>query len=54
MESESDKAGFERMMTSSMANEQGQYFWRELGYKDIGGILLADEPLEVFFRKSFH
>ena len=51
LEREVKKAGFDKTMTSSLANEQGQHFWRKLGYKDIGGVLLADEPLEVFFQK---
>ncbi|MDJ0704440.1 MAG: GNAT family N-acetyltransferase [Leptolyngbyaceae cyanobacterium MO_188.B28] len=52
-EDEVKRAGADSVMTSSMANEQGQHFWRKLGYKDVGGVLLADEPLEVFFRKDF-
>ena len=52
LESEVRKAGFRRVMTSSLSNEQGQHFWRKMGYKDVGGVLLTDEPLEVFFRKD--
>jgi GNAT superfamily N-acetyltransferase len=54
LESEVSKAGFRRVMTSSLSNEQGQHFWRKMGYKDVGGVLLADEPLEVFFRKELN
>ena len=52
-EREVEGAGADAVMTSSMANEQGQHFWRKMGYKDVGGMVLADEPLEVFFRKDF-
>ena len=51
-EDEGRRAGADAVMTSSMANEQGQHFWRKMGYRDVGGLLLADEPLEVFFRKD--
>jgi len=45
--------GADKLMTSSLAHETGQHFWRKLGFRDVGGILLSDEPLEIFFRKDF-
>jgi GNAT superfamily N-acetyltransferase len=51
-EEEMTAAGQRVIMTSSLANEEGQHFWRKMGYRDAGGVLLADEPLEVFFRKD--
>ena len=51
-ESQMKEQGFSDTMTSSLANEEGQHFWRKMGYKDIGGFLLADEPLEVCFKKK--
>jgi len=51
-EAEMVKSGQRIIMTSSMANEEGQFFWRKMEYEDAGGILLADEPLELFFRKE--
>ena len=52
-EGEVERAGADTVLTSSMANERGQRFWRKMGYRDVGGMVLADEPLEVFFRKDF-
>lgn len=44
--------GYELVMTSSLSNEQAQHFYRKLGYKDSGSLLLDDEPLEIIFTKS--
>jgi hypothetical protein len=44
--------GYEMVMTSTLANEQAQHFYRKLGYKDAGSLLLEDEPLEIIFTKS--
>ena len=44
--------GFETVMTSTLANEQAQHFYRKLGYKDSGSLLLDDEPLEIIFTKK--
>ncbi|MFL0248043.1 GNAT family N-acetyltransferase [Candidatus Clostridium stratigraminis] len=44
--------GYELVMTSTLSNEQAQHFYRKLGYKDSGSILLNDEPLEIIFTKS--
>ena len=41
------------VMLSSMASEEAQYFYRKLGYKDIGGlVILKEEGLELFFKKE--
>ncbi len=44
--------GFERVMTSTLTNEDAQQFYRKLGYRDAGCLLLEHEPLEIFFYKS--
>ncbi|MCS4464928.1 hypothetical protein JTT01_16190 [Clostridium botulinum] len=44
--------GYELVMTSTLSNEQAQHFYRKLGYKDVGSLLLDDEPLEIIFTKS--
>lgn len=44
-------AGHELVMTSTLSNEQGQHFYRALGYQDAGGLLLPEEPLELFLIK---
>ncbi|MBN1342589.1 MAG: GNAT family N-acetyltransferase [Phycisphaerae bacterium] len=55
LESKAVEAGMLRIMTSSLADEEGQHFWRKLGFMDVGGVLLGnmgDEALEIFFRKD--
>ena len=51
-ENEMHRRGFTRIMTSSLANEQGQRFFRRRGYTDCGCLLLPHEPLEILFRKE--
>jgi ribosomal protein S18 acetylase RimI-like enzyme len=46
------KQGHKQVMTSSLANEESQFFYRKLGYKDSGSLLLPDEVLEILFIKS--
>jgi len=41
------------VMTSSQSNETGQHFFRKIGYKDAGNLLLPKEPLEILFIKEF-
>ena len=51
-ENEMKSKGYELVMTSTLSNEQAQHFYRKLGYKDSGSLLLDDEPLEIIFTKS--
>lgn len=44
--------GFERVMTSTQANEDAQHFYRKLGYRDAGCLLLDYEPLEIILTKG--
>ncbi|MGF7047790.1 ribosomal protein S18 acetylase RimI-like enzyme [Paenibacillus sp. DS2015] len=44
--------GCSMVMTSSMANEEAQHFYRTLGYKDSGCLMLDNEPLEIIFTKA--
>lgn len=46
------RQGHRRVMTSSQANEEGQHFYRRLGYQDAGALLLPGEPLEIIFIKE--
>lgn len=39
-------------MTSSMSDESAQHFFRKLGYRDAGALLLPDETLEILFLKT--
>ena len=50
-ENEMKSKGYELVMTSTLSNEQAQHFYRKLGYKDSGSLLLDDEPLEIIFTK---
>ena len=50
-EKEMSDQGHDSVMTSSLANEQAQHFYRTLGYVDCGALLLPGEALEIFFRK---
>ena len=44
--------GFKSVMTTTQSDEGAQHFYRKLGYKDAGAILLPDEALEIIFFKS--
>ena len=50
-EGEMRKQGYEKVMTSSLANEQAQHFFRRVGYQDCGALLLPGEPVEIVFIK---
>ena len=45
--------GFSQVMTSTLSDENAQHFFRKLGYKDCGSLILPDEPLEILMRKRF-
>ncbi len=51
-ENDMKKQGHHRVMTSTLSNEEAQHFYRKLGYKDIGGFVLPNEPLEMLFVKD--
>jgi len=51
-ENEMKKKGYEFLMTSTLSNEEAQHFYRKLGYKDSGSLLLPNEPLEIIFIKN--
>ena len=41
------------LMTSTQADEQAQFFYHKLGFKDIGSIILPNQdPLEIFLIKE--
>ena len=44
--------GYKRFLTSTLANEDAQYFYRKIGYTDIGGFGLPLEPLEIMLIKE--
>ena len=51
-EHEMVKQGYEYVLTSSLSDEEGQFFYRKLGYTDRGALVLPDEPLEIIFYKK--
>jgi len=51
-ESKMKERGYNQVMTSTLSNEQAQHFYRKLGYKDVGALLLPDEALEILFIKT--
>lgn len=40
------------VMTSTLASEQAQHFYRKLNYEDAGALLLKNQPLEILFTKD--
>jgi ribosomal protein S18 acetylase RimI-like enzyme len=51
-EVEMKKRGYNQVMTSTLSDEQAQHFYRKLGYKDAGALLLPDEALEIILIKE--
>ncbi len=45
-------AGHKLVLTSTRADERGQFFYRKNGYVDCGSLLLPHEPLELILQKS--
>ncbi|WP_159881733.1 GNAT family N-acetyltransferase [Paenibacillus puerhi] len=46
--------GFELVMTSTLSNEEAQHFYRKLGYRDAGCLLLENEPMELILIKNLN
>lgn len=48
--------GYSALLTSSQADESAQNFYRKIGYRDAGGLLLSvpeyEQPTELFFIKE--
>ena len=51
-EEEMAAKGFKFVLTSTQSDEEGQFFYRKLGYVDSGSLLLPKEPLEIIFYKK--
>lgn len=55
---EADMAGqgYHLLLTSTRSGETAQNFYRKLGYRDAGGLLMPGEPMELFLVKEgpFH
>ncbi len=51
-EHEMAKQGYQFVLTSTLSDEEAQFFYRRLGYTDRGALVLPDEPLEIIFYKN--
>lgn len=51
-EKEMLKNGYKMVMTSTLSNEEAQFFYRKNGYVDCGSLLLPKEPLEIIMLKN--
>lgn len=51
-EREMAKLGYDKVMTSSQANESAQHFYRNLGYRDAGSFFPFCNDLEIIFTKE--
>ena len=52
-ESEMQKQGHTRVLTSTMTQERGQHFFRKFGYRDIGNLYDEGTGLELILEKRF-
>jgi N-acetylglutamate synthase-like GNAT family acetyltransferase len=46
------RKGHENVLTSTQSNEEGQHFYRKIGYTEIGGLKYLNEPYEIIFYKK--
>lgn len=46
------REGHAQVLTSTLANETAQHFYRHLRYVDCGGLLLPGQATEIFLRKD--
>jgi len=51
-ENEMKKLQYKLLLTSTQSDENAQYFYRGLGYKDSGSLFLPDEAPEIFLIKN--
>ena len=51
-EEEMRQAGHSLVLVSTQADEDAQHFYRALGYKDCGCLLLETQAAEIFFSKA--
>lgn len=42
---------YKMVLVSTQSNEEAQFFYRNIGYKDCGSLLMPDEPLEIILLK---
>jgi ribosomal protein S18 acetylase RimI-like enzyme len=44
--------GYKNVLTSTQSNEEGQHFYRKIGYTEIGGFKFPRDPYEIIFHKE--
>lgn len=44
--------GYDKVLSSSLSDEEGQHFFRALGYTDAGCLLLPGDAAELLFCKQ--
>lgn len=54
-EKDMKRKGFKMVLISAQVNEEAQFFYRKLEYKECGGLILNDcpleQPMEMFMSK---
>lgn len=51
-ENEMLECGYKSVLTSTRSDEQAQFFYRKMGYRDCGSLLIPGEPLEIILMKN--
>jgi len=55
-EDEMRSLGYKMIMVSTQVNEDAQHFYRKIGYKDMGSIVMDiapyEQPMEMFMGKA--
>ena len=55
-ENDMKSQGYGMLLTSTQVDEKAQHFYRKLGYKDCGGMILNiagyEQPMEMFMSKG--
>ena len=55
-ENEMRSLGYKMIMVSTQVDEDGQHFYRKMGYRDMGSIVMDippyEQPLEIFLGKA--
>ncbi len=55
-EKDMERQGFDMLMTSTQVDEEGQHFYRRLGYRDCGGFVMDvpghEQPMEMILVKE--
>ena len=50
-ENEMASLGFDLVLMSTQSAKTAQHFWRKLGYKDCGSLIVQSQPTELFMQR---